>query len=136
MNDLLDDNSYSSNHGDSGFSALGKSRMKVVASSVFTVSIIQLVLIGLAVLGGLVFVGTNVPSSIFAKLLVFVFFGFFAFYVYTLFQYGQKLTNFVQYGKQNDLEQALAKRKLYWTIGGIFAILGLCYNLFILTTAF
>jgi hypothetical protein len=141
MSDLLDDNNHGYSGSEESFSAIGKSRMKSIASSVFTVGVIQVIFISLLFLvvlffvGGTFFLPSNTPNNGIIKIAgIFglAFIGFLFFYAFLMIQYGQKLSEFVQTGNQSSMEQALAKRKLYWTIAGIFSILGLCFSLFTL----
>jgi hypothetical protein len=62
MSDLLDDNNHGYSGSEESFSAIGKSRMKSIASSVFTVGVIQVIFISV-VFGCFVFCRWHILSA-------------------------------------------------------------------------
>lgn len=129
MDDTTIDDDLGNEEGSDGLTSSMKSNLKEGFNWMRITAIIQMVVIGLAVLGMLFLLaegprsfGRSPSAPLFLIFLVLI--GT-SFLVITLYRAGDAYKKYTLNGNKQELETAFLRQKQYWTVVGILSIIGI-----------
>lgn len=129
MDDITIDDDLGQNDGNDGLTTSMKSNLKEGFNWMRITAIIQMVMLGMAVLAILYLLvgaprgfGRTPTGPVFIMFLLLV--GMF-FLVITLYKAGDAYKKYSLNGNVQELETAFLKQKQYWTVLGILSIIGI-----------